>query len=1223
MRVLRLRFRNLNSLVGEWDIDFTHPDYVSSGIFAITGPTGAGKTTILDALCVALYGQTPRLGKITQSGNEIMSRQTGECFAEAEFETARGRFRCHWSHHRSRRRADGQLQLPKHEIAEAVSGKILESKLATVARKVEEVTGMDFERFTRAMLLAQGGFAAFLQATPDKRAPILEQITGTEIYSRISMKVHEFTAEQRKKLDTMRLELDGMQLLTPEEEEALRREQVEKQREETAMLVSVREIRDTLAWKERIVQLEGEIAELEKAWFAFEAQKQTAAPELECLAQAKRAMTLEGDYAHSAAVRKQQGDEQAELTAAKEKLPAMQQGLHTAALALEQAELDLKNKRDEQQREAELIRATRELDVKLAEADSRMKGLLVDREAIKGQCDNHRIALEKYEAEQQTAKVLLDNSMAFLDEHRADAGLVEALTGIEQQIKALKSLDQQCAERRAKLKSHTLLRANAEQALQQAHTDWAAASQAVETAGDRLGAIQASRDAILQGRELPSWREEAESLATRQTRLESIRDALTRISETRRCLDVLQEKQETLGQKRQSLSGQEEELTRTCSLREEIVNQLQDKLVLLNRVRDLEAERARLIDGAPCPLCGALEHPYATENIPRPDEVQQELELARSTYKHVCEQLSNIRLELVGVSKELEQTLQEQQDCQKRLEQDETCCVAGFAELALSAETAQRDDTIRIELDTCQKACAACRETIHKAESMEQELSQAKTALDAARETLNRHDKARHAAELGCQTTTTELGRLTRECEALQDDLDHALAEAERAVEPYGCREIAPDNADRMLAALTSRRDDYFQRIREKDTLEKARAELDGTRKQEQALLAAAETNLVTGEQRLAKCLEQRDDLAGQRRELFGERNPDSEEQRLATALSQSVTQRDEALGNQHRLQNELNSLEQRIQHLTGSVDTRATQIHTLESALLTRFNEAGFADETAFLAARLPQARVDELSRISDNLQRNELELQTRRRDRATALQQELDKNLSEKALDQIREENSVVSTQLSDLQRALGGIEQNLRQHAEQQQRHQDRVQAMEGQKRECARWEHLHALIGSSDGKKFRNFAQGLTFELMVAHANRQLQKMSDRYILVRDADEPLELNVIDNYQAGEIRSTKNLSGGESFIASLALSLGLSNMASRNVRVDSLFLDEGFGTLDEDALETALETLSGLQQDGKLIGIISHVPALKERIGTQIQVEAGSAGRSSLSGPGVSRV
>ena len=138
-------------------------------------------------------------------------------------------------------------------------------------------------------------------------------------------------------------------------------------------------------------------------------------------------------------------------------------------------------------------------------------------------------------------------------------------------------------------------------------------------------------------------------------------------------------------------------------------------------------------------------------------------------------------------------------------------------------------------------------------------------------------------------------------------------------------------------------------------------------------------------------------------------------------------------------------------------------------------------------------------------------------------------------------------------------------------------------------------------------------------MVSHANRQLEKMTDRYLLIRDDEEPLELNVVDNYQAGEIRSTKNLSGGESFIVSLTLALGLSKMASHKVRVDSLFLDEGFGTLDEDALETALETLSGLQQDGKVICIISHVPALKERISTQINVHPVSGGQSSISGPG----
>ncbi|MFN6129294.1 MAG: SbcC/MukB-like Walker B domain-containing protein, partial [Planctomycetota bacterium] len=159
---------------------------------------------------------------------------------------------------------------------------------------------------------------------------------------------------------------------------------------------------------------------------------------------------------------------------------------------------------------------------------------------------------------------------------------------------------------------------------------------------------------------------------------------------------------------------------------------------------------------------------------------------------------------------------------------------------------------------------------------------------------------------------------------------------------------------------------------------------------------------------------------------------------------------------------------------------------------------------------------------------------------------------------------------------------------------------------------------------DGKKYRKFAQGLTFEQLIQFANRQLQRITDRYLLVPDPapEKPLELSVMDRYHAGEIRTTKNLSGGEGFLISLALALGLSQMASHKSRVDSLFLDEGFGTLDEEALDVALNTLSDLQQEGKLIGVISHVPALKERISTQIQVSPVGSGRSVLEGPGCSR-
>ncbi len=1224
MRILQLSFKNLNSLAGEWQIDFTHPDFVSSGIFAITGPTGAGKTTILDAICLSLYGQTPRLTKITQSANEIMSRQTGDCFAEVEFETAKGRFRCHWSQHRSRKRADGPLQAPKHEIVEAGSGQIIESKLTAVAKKVEDVTGMDFDRFTRSMLLAQGGFAAFLQATPDKRAPILEQITGTAIYSQISIKVHECTTEQRKKLELMRLELDGMQLLAPEEEDVLHREQTEKHQQEVVLLASLAQIRAAQAWKERLALLEGEIAHLEEAWLSFEAQKRAAAPELECLAQAARAMTFEGEYAQLVAVRTQREDEQAELTSAAELFPQTQERLQAAVAALAQADLERQKAQDEQQREAELIRRTRALDATIADLSSHVEGQQADREAIKRQCGDHRTSLAKSEEEITAVGGLLCAAEAFLNEHRSDAVLAEALTGMEQQIQTLKRLDLHSKESRKKLEQHITHRTCVEQALQQAETNWQRALQAVATAEKRLEEIGAARDTLVQGRELSSWREDVEMLSTRHNRLTNLIDALARIGEARQRLDALQLKLNTLEKKRLGFIAQEADLTRECGLREEVVRQLQDKLVLLNRVRDLEEEREHLVDGVPCPLCGAREHPYAAGTVPRPDAARQELEQARQASKDVFEQLSTLRGELVGVAKELEQAHLQQLECREKQALDEAFCAAGFVELAvIAADTPVRDEVIRMELDTCQKALNTCRVVVREAEGLEKELLKAKSSLDTAKETLNQHDKARQVAELGCQAAVREQERLTLESEAVQSDLERTIAEAGRTFGAYGHKDITPNNADRIFAALTARRNDYVQRLQEKDRLEKAYADLDGNKRQAQALLAVAEANLASLEQRFADSLMQRDTLAGQRRKLFGERDPDSEERRLAAALSQAATQREEALRDQNILQNETAGLAQRMQKLTESISARTTQIDTLQSALYRRMNEAGFAGESAFLQARLPQARFDELSRLAEALQHNEVELGARRQDRSTALQQELAKKLSEKTLEQLKEENATTTAQLNELQKILGAIEQTLQRHAQQQQRQNDRLQAMEGQKKECARWEQLHALIGSSDGKKFRNFAQGLTFELMVAHANRQLQKMSDRYLLVRDGDEPLELNVIDNYQAGEIRSTKNLSGGESFIASLALSLGLSGMASRNVRVDSLFLDEGFGTLDEDALETALETLSGLQQDGKLIGIISHVPALKERIGAQIQVEAGSAGRSSLSGPGCRRI
>ncbi|MEK7374603.1 MAG: AAA family ATPase, partial [Thermodesulfobacteriota bacterium] len=304
MRILGVRFKNLNSLAGEWHVDFTHPDYSSDGIFAITGPTGAGKTTIMDAICLGLYGRTPRLDKVTKSSNEIMSRQAGECFAEVTFETQKGRYRCHWSQHRARKRPDGELQQAKHEIADADSGSVLETRITQVGEFIESATGMDFERFTRSMLLAQGGFAAFLQAPPDERAPILEQITGTEIYSRISMKVHQRTTEERFQLESLKAELSGIQVLSEEEVKELRAGLNEKQGRETELTGKWEEMRKALAWLAGMAALEKELGELDKKRQDFEKRRQEFELESKKLEKSRKALTIEGDYGTVAALRR-------------------------------------------------------------------------------------------------------------------------------------------------------------------------------------------------------------------------------------------------------------------------------------------------------------------------------------------------------------------------------------------------------------------------------------------------------------------------------------------------------------------------------------------------------------------------------------------------------------------------------------------------------------------------------------------------------------------------------------------------------------------------------------------------------------------------------------------------------------------------------------------------------------------------------------------------------
>ena len=461
MKILELRFKNLNSLSGEWLIDFTNPEYISDGIFAIIGPTGAGKSTILDAICLALYGRTPRLKGISKSGNEIMSRQTGECFSEVTFETQAGKFRCHWSQHRARKKSGGKLADSKHEISDLDTGQVLESKKRLVATVIEEKTGMDFDRFTRSILLAQGGFAAFLQATADERAPILEQITGTEIYSEISKAVHERQRKENTTLELIQAEMAGITILNGEDEELLTQSLAEKIKSEKISTEKNDALQKSILWLNEIENLGKELESIQTESELILKDVELFKSDKEKLNNALKVIEFESEYATLSAKRQQQISDIDSIGLSEAKLPELNQSLTLKTSVLRKAENDVVIIREAQKNELELIKTVRAFDLRISDKHSVLKIAVQDCRNIEAQI------VDKNNQQQSLCSNLgqIGKEIAKIDEYilvnTHDAALISELTGINEQIKGLNIISNQLVElNKQVLDSQTLAEEN-------------------------------------------------------------------------------------------------------------------------------------------------------------------------------------------------------------------------------------------------------------------------------------------------------------------------------------------------------------------------------------------------------------------------------------------------------------------------------------------------------------------------------------------------------------------------------------------------------------------------------------------------------------------------------------------------------------------------------------------------------------------------------------------
>lgn len=1260
MRILKLRFQNLNSLQGEWEIDFRHAAYADEGIFAITGSTGAGKSTILDAICLALYGATPRLGEITQSRNDLMSRHTGECRSEVIFATKSGSYRCTWLQKRARKNPEGNLQSPMHEIApftdDAADLPPLETQTRKTRKLVAEFTGMDFDRFTRAMLLAQGSFAAFLQANSDERSNLLEEITGTEIYGDISKKVHEFKTQSDAELKTLTDRLSGMTVLSDEEVQSLTSQK-------NALIDIVNETQTALTkiesdklWRQNLDAYTHQIHKLKHEARDLAEQESQFAPQKTRLQRALKALEVSGDIKKLDYQRDLLTAQLSELAGYQHQLPTAERNYQLAQKNQDERQAQAQQTENDWQQAQPLLNQVRKLDTTLGQKNQYAQEIAKQLSQLGEQLAHNAQSIDSQQQQlvsQQTQREQLTQAQQQIPQATTLPQTLASLTQLQESSQALSEQAQALVNEQQQLQGdfqHNEQQASALQSqLTQLQSQISQHRQNLESQTSHLHHLTQGQSAAALRQQVEIYWQTDQQLAAMQSDVQTWQ---TNLQHYQQFAQQLADGQTQLAQiASQRLTSEQQQ-----QAAEQTVDLLNRNLILLAKIQDLTEERDKLRHGEPCPLCGSTAHPFATHQPYTPDDTEQQLAIAKQRLDDINRQLQQLLLEehaLTNNQQQLNEHLQHLQAHNQRLLNQLQLAsqhlihaqpvqqsiealpsvVASNADDDIAHQALQTLTTIiKAEQTNNQQSLAALQDSLTQIEAVQSEQQQTQQRLATLTEQY--HDVLQQQTLLHNQQQHRQ-DRI-RDIDAQQlviaDKQHQVMQRIDTLLMPFATRERTFSFATTQdaNAQLNQHIDTLAQLLQRYQGLETKLSHINDTITGiEQALtrLVADQQHLTQNQrqvrQRQQALAQEISELQAQRYALFGEQAVDIVSHALIQAKNQALQDYQASQTAFHEQLSQLQILQQQIASLTTSTTQLKIAQQTLQADIQQRFATLGFVDDADYRAAVLVDTERERLqqlaSQLHDSQQRNHNLLSEAKR----IQQQLLDHPQTALSLEQLLDALGQLQQQFSEQQKQLGAVEQQLAANEALKQNQQQLLDAINQQRNHTEEWKVLHQLIGSSDGKKFRNFAQGLTFNIMVAHANEQLKKMSDRYLLIADSEQPLMLNVMDNYQGGQIRTSKNLSGGESFIISLSLALGLSNMASHRMQVDSLFLDEGFGTLDEEALDVALDTLTNLQQSGKLIGVISHIQALKDRISSQIQVVPQIGGISKIIGAGITKI
>ncbi|WP_257326717.1 AAA family ATPase [Pseudoalteromonas rhizosphaerae] len=1210
MKITAVRIHNLASIV-DAEIDFTKAPLRDAGLFAITGDTGAGKSTFLDAICLALYTKTARLrgdkgNLIDFNGDSIklndprnlLRKGKWEGFAEVDFlGQDKQLYRARYTIQRTHKKITGKLKVAEHSLYTLPDETLIADKSNTI-KEVESKIGLNFEQFSRAVLLAQHEFAAFLKATGDERAQLLECLTGTDKFSLIGKRIFERHKEQLNKLELLKASLASYTLLTDEELAAKTQllDDLKQQIEDTTK---------TLAGIEQGINWYKQANSLEQALNLAEQNQQQASTALKAIA----TQSEQAKQAQSALEIKDNRNRFKSLTAQNNELNTKVNDLksidHTAlitdlASALEKHNESLQTAKQQQKSAEPIIAKARELDNQLAMQTQTITSITRQNEKEQKQLTHLQQQFKQSQASHQQAKKHSEQHQQWLTQHSQLKQLASDWNYYQHSFNQFLHAKQQFAtttEQSTQLAAE-LIRQNEQ--LETQTKKLTLSEQTLLSEQQKLDQLNKQHGQF-----------NIEQCDAKLKSIDYLKEQRERYKQFNQELKQSTQQQSVIASKLSQGEQTQTTLTQNLVTREQTLKHSEYALnqARLRASESVEHLRAQLTPNEPCVVCGATEHPFADQQLTNLIAAfENDYKTAKQHYENALAELHSHQTQHAVLVAEHTQHSQAVQTAQtKQLEIKHT----------MQAARTELNDLTSEQLEASYIALNEQKTQYYATQKQQRNLQEQVNQLQSIFKNEQQAQQQLHTRHLELSNQQSQLNSKLSELSTQINELTATLGSQFQEAQFWQQLQ----NNSLNLIELNQQVEQYQHN---QEQLEQAQKQLDSADQQMQQftpLISDTEQILKNLKDDLAKAQQQHSSSQSERLALFNNEHISADDYQTKLAAQQEQYQAQL----QHSQKAHDNAIKQRDEH---AITLQGLEQRLLENAqeqadLDTRYNQwfaefkSRYSDASHEQVTILLTLSSDE---IKTHLKQHE-QLAQALIDENAALKQHKHAYLQHQNSDKPKQSHAELIQQLANLN------DQQAAQHKAQLatntvlEQHNQNRQALQGKQTELAtvqkhveQWHVLNKVLGDATGKTMRNLAQTQTLKILLHYANSHLRTLNKRYELTA-IEQTLDIAIVDKDMADEQRSVNTLSGGESFLVSLALALGLASLSSNKVSINSLFIDEGFGTLDSETLSIAMDALDSLQAQGRKVGVISHVSQMTERVATQVHVAKKPGGYSTV--------